>query len=384
MMSITKESYMTITSGFFNSVSEDRKYNAQQMSEIFDGILIDGVFAAFGGYFLVSENSGMNIQVASGRAWFDHTWTYNDASLGIVVPTADPLLDRIDVVYLEVNTSSGVRANKVDIVEGTPASSPVPPILSQTSTIHQYPLAHIYVAAGVTSIIQDNITNKVGTDDCPFVTGPLEFISTSELLTQWEAQWTTWFDAIKDQLSEEAETNLQNQIWEIVGHINPPPYETTLLAIDSYMNTPVTHRFLVVPLGAYSSWGSYGYTMGDWADTTCKGFFYVPENFVSGMTSTPVVISPGSGNAMLSHTIFYGAIGEAGNNHIHSDYDNIIPIVANQRKKVLPLAITSVAKGDYVALYFGRPADTFEEDTLEAELHMTGWLIEYQGTPGPN
>ena len=36
---------MSITSGFYNSYNGDRRYNAEQMSAIFDGIINDGVFS---------------------------------------------------------------------------------------------------------------------------------------------------------------------------------------------------------------------------------------------------------------------------------------------------------------------------------------------------
>jgi len=183
---------MTVTYGFYDSISSDRLYNAKQMGRIFDGLIIDGVYTAVGDKFVTLEDSGMDVSVGTGRAWFDHTWTYNDATVPITVPTADPVLNRIDIVYLEVNENVGVRANSIDILEGTPASSPVPPDLINTSTIHQYALAHIYVGAGVTEIVQANITNMVGTVDTPYVT----------LLTE--------------------DPELQAQIWAIVGDTNPP------------------------------------------------------------------------------------------------------------------------------------------------------------------
>jgi hypothetical protein len=211
---------MTLTYGFYDSVASDRLYNALQMSSIFDGIIEDGVFATIGDSLMVFEDSGMDVEVGTGRAWFDHTWTYNDAEVSVTVPTADALLPRIDVVYLEINQTT--RINSVDILEGTPASSPSAPTLTNTATVHQYPLAHILVEAGVTAIDQGDITNKVGLEDCPFVTGPLTVIATEDLVIQWQAQWDDWFEAIQDQLSEEAETNLQAQIWAIVGDTDPP------------------------------------------------------------------------------------------------------------------------------------------------------------------
>lgn len=164
---------MTVTSGFFDSVSGDRTYNAQQMSSIFDGIILDGVFSNVDNGLEVVENSGMNIYVQSGRAWFESTWTYNDSNYGITVPTAHALLPRIDVVYLEVNKGTGVRANSLGILQGTPASSPSPPTWTNTSTVFKYGLAEVYVGAGVTSISQSNITSLIGSTGTPWVKGPL-------------------------------------------------------------------------------------------------------------------------------------------------------------------------------------------------------------------
>ena len=200
---------MTITYGFYDSVSSDRLYNAKQMGSIFDGLILDGVYGGYGDVLATIEDTGMDISVGSGRTWFDHTWTYNDAAIGKTIATADALLNRIDIVYLEINENVGVRANSIDVLTGTPASSPVPPDLTNTSTIHQYALAHIYVGAGVTEIVQANITNKVGTVDTPYVT----------ILVESE--------------------DLQAQVWAIVGDIYPPLIDLlTLKTHDHSTDTP--------------------------------------------------------------------------------------------------------------------------------------------------
>jgi hypothetical protein len=162
---------MTVTYGFYDSISSDRLYNAKQMGSIFDGLILDGVYSGYGDKLVVIEDdpTSMDVLVGSGRAWFDHTWTYNDAALSKTIPTADATLNRIDIIYLEVNENVGVRANSINILVGTPASSPSPPILTNTSTIHQYALAHVYVGAAVTEIVQANITTMIGTEDTPFV-----------------------------------------------------------------------------------------------------------------------------------------------------------------------------------------------------------------------
>lgn len=223
---------MALTYGFYNSVNQDRMYDAQDISRIFDGIIEDGVYAGIGEYLMVSSGGGMNVSIGTGRAWFNHTWSYNDGAVLETIGVAHALMDRIDTVYLEINFDIDERRNSFGIAQGTPATNPVPPTLENTATVRQYPLADALVRATVGSLTNGDFTNRVGTEDCPFVTGAVQFVTTSDLLVQWEAQWEVWFEAIQDQLTEEAETNLQDQIWDIVGDINAPL--TTLLELFSH------------------------------------------------------------------------------------------------------------------------------------------------------
>lgn len=165
---------MTITYGFYNSSGGDRVYDALQISRFFDGILVDGIYESIGNCFRVTALGGsMNVRVGTGRAWFNHTWTYNDAYITLTCQNADPLLNRIDVVYLETNSDNAVRANSVGILTGTPASSPVPPALTQNGIKMQYALAHVMVRGGVTQIIQGDITDYVGSEDTPYASSGL-------------------------------------------------------------------------------------------------------------------------------------------------------------------------------------------------------------------
>jgi len=234
---------MTLTYGFYDSSSGDRTYNALQFGSIFDGIIEDGVYANIGNSLMVAADTGMNVNVQSGRAWFNHTWTYNDADVSITLSTAHATLDRIDVIYLEINEGSGVRANSVNKLTGTPASTPVAPTLTNTSTVHQYPLAHIYVSAGVTTIYQADITNKVGFTETPFVTGPLASISSEDLVVQWEAEFMAWFDDMKDQLSVDAAGNLQLQIDALEDDLAAQTHiggDGALIATDALAASAVT------------------------------------------------------------------------------------------------------------------------------------------------
>ena len=89
---------MSVTSGFFNSIAEDRPSDAVQMSAIFDGVIRDGVLANIGTTFAVTAIEALTISVGVGRSWFNSTWLFNDAPLLIGMPQSEVLLNRIDAV----------------------------------------------------------------------------------------------------------------------------------------------------------------------------------------------------------------------------------------------------------------------------------------------
>lgn len=199
---------MSFASGFFNSVDHDRLYDATDISRLFDGLIRDGIFASIGDCMVVKQSNQMNVTVGTGRAWFNHTWSYNDALYPVTIPPSEILMDRIDAIVLEINSVEAVRANSIKLIKGTPSSTPTKPALTNTKEVHQYPLAYVTVGKEVTSIRQADIENCVGTSVCPFVTGILEVISIEQLIPQWKdilnrfveentANFNTWMNGEK-------------------------------------------------------------------------------------------------------------------------------------------------------------------------------------------
>lgn len=182
------------------------------MSAIFDGIIADGVFTTIGDHMAVSAGTGMQVLVGTGKAWFDHTWNVNDAAYPLTIAASDVTLSRIDAIVLETNHSDSVRLNKLRVVQGTVASSPVKPTLTNSEKVHQHPLAWVTVAPGVTQIAASAIENAVGTSACPFVTGVIETTAIDDLFNQWNGEFDEWFDNLKAQLSDNVVANLQRQI----------------------------------------------------------------------------------------------------------------------------------------------------------------------------
>lgn len=204
---------MSLTSGFFDSLNGDRKYNTLQLSSIFDGIISDGVYATYGNHFLVSPVSGMQIKVGSGRAWLDHTWTLNSTDYPLTVEDAEVVLKRIDTVIIEVDRRDSGRINRLRILKGTPASSPSAPTLTNTDTLKQYPLANILVKPNVTEITTADITNRIGTSELPWVTGIIDHVAADELVAQWRSEFDTLLDTLNAMISQVGQqTILDNSV----------------------------------------------------------------------------------------------------------------------------------------------------------------------------
>lgn len=205
---------MAITYGFYNSKDGDRKYYARQVSKIVDSLVKDGIFMHIGNHLNVIQGTGMQVLIEPGFAWFNHTWTENDADYPLTIEESDLLQPRIDAIVLEVDESLTVRANAIKVIKGTPASKPQKPTLTNTAEVHQYPLAYVSVAVGVTEITNANIENRIGMEDCPFVTGVLETINIDTLIQEWEAQFDEWFKSLEDTLSGDVAGNLLVKIQE--------------------------------------------------------------------------------------------------------------------------------------------------------------------------
>lgn len=240
---------MGITYGFYNSVNHDRVYNANQMSQIFDGIVNDGVYysgnQAIEGRFAVTPAGGFVVNVGSGRAWFNHTWTFNDGNVPLTIEQPDLAYPRKDLIVIDVNYADNVRANSIVVVTGIPAPNPVDPTLINTAGHAQYPIARISVpqySAEVTEITAAMITSLVGTSACPWVTGLLRTTSIDYLYTQWQAQFEEWFEHLQDELDDHQAAHLQHEIDSLNAYKDgKSSWSEITLAASSWNGTAKTY-----------------------------------------------------------------------------------------------------------------------------------------------
>ena len=168
---------MAITYGFFNSVDGDRKYNAEQMSTYFDGLVSDGIYQSVGGKFYVSAGAGLSVNVSTGRALIECHWLKNDNVLTISLDSADVQNDRKDLIVIKLDYSA--RTMGVEYISGAES-------VKNTETVKYLVIAKITVPAGATTITQANIKDIRGSALCPWVTGLVKQVDTSDLFSQYE------------------------------------------------------------------------------------------------------------------------------------------------------------------------------------------------------
>lgn len=316
---------MTVSSGFFNSVNHDRLYDAEQLSSIFDGVIVDGVYENVGEAFNVTAypDAYNTVLVGTGRAWFNHTWTLNDSRFSITLDPPNEMLGRIDAIVIDVNKERDTRKNSIIYLRGDEATPDFPPALINTENHHQYPIAYITRHAEQNGpISQSDIEITVGTGACPIATGVLEAQNLENLMQQLDSEFRIWWEGIKDLLDENTATNLQNQIDEInakldsddalVGLLEKPIAEAFIsgdygISVSSYsVNTPYAYQE-VLPTETFLPNGEMivAYVRNDTVNTT-QYKLYIVVTTPEGISTTKEVAIPTSylsNNSQSSYTM---------------------------------------------------------------------------------
>lgn len=176
-----------------------------------------GVNQQQGGRLAVQQagSPNMTVDVLSGNALIPGSeaakqavyGVQNDATKNVAITASDPSLPRIDLICFKVQDtfySGGANTSSIVAVTGTAASSPAVP----TAPANSITLAQIAVAAGATSIVNANITDKRyflsaagGIVTCTSTTRPatsnmqtgqFAFETDSQLVRRWDGTSSTW------------------------------------------------------------------------------------------------------------------------------------------------------------------------------------------------
>jgi hypothetical protein len=209
---------MAWTSGFFNSVNGDRRYNADQMSAIFEGLITNGVYESVGNKLAVQPNSGMTIQINTGRGWFNGRWVNNASSYLQTLEASDVLLNRYCAVCVRVDLTESNRKAEPYFKYSEFATTPIKPIMERSETVKEYCLAYVYIRGGASEITAADIEDTRSNGElCGWVTGLIEQLDNKTLYEQWEAIFFEWFNNLEEYLDENVEAKLTNDVLQLKG-----------------------------------------------------------------------------------------------------------------------------------------------------------------------
>jgi hypothetical protein len=228
--------------GFFNSMSGDRKCDADDISNFFFNLISDGVLANPADNLKVVQRSGMTVSVEAGYAMIKAKYYKAESANVLTIDPADADNPRIDRVCIGLNYSA--RNLSLYVKKGTAAASPTAPELTRTAgVLWEICLAEIAVGAGATAITTADITDKrADTTLCGYITGLIEQIDTTDLFAQFTAAFYQWFDSLTQSLILDVSVVTKHSVYrttaanEITIPIGISDYNPTTDALSVYVN----------------------------------------------------------------------------------------------------------------------------------------------------
>ena len=225
--------------------SYDRAISSEPLRKLIKSLFSDGVLPNPSTNMQVQAGEGMTVIVNPGFAICNGCMKLEEKARTLVVQASSTSLDRIDTVILRLNNNEDVRSLDYYVLQGTPATNPVRPSLTQNDTIWEIGLADIFIASNTSVITNQRITDtRYETARCGIISSISEF-DTTTLYQQVQADldefkdvseadftaWITltkadfdnwmnteksdfdaWFKTIQSQLSGNVAANLQAQI----------------------------------------------------------------------------------------------------------------------------------------------------------------------------
>lgn len=111
-----------VDSGFYDAIDEDRLYAAATMNLPYKGMISDGILGEQIGDdipgFKIHAITGRKIRIDAGNALLGGRWVENKG-VTLTIPTIPSGFERIDGVFLRVDTNEDVRGASIRVREGS-------------------------------------------------------------------------------------------------------------------------------------------------------------------------------------------------------------------------------------------------------------------------
>lgn len=227
----------------YDDITTAHEYPSQEFVAYFADFLSNGVYVKNGEMGLAVTMSGMTATVDDGTAFMRGYRYKNDGSpaLTFVLSAAPSVagIDRIDRIVLELDIASETMLAKLK--KGTESSTPVPPVLENTSTLLELPLAQIRVKTNATTgTVTDERVPVSGLIEIPYTEMRAEFeqfmVGRGLVYDNWQTAnqttFDTWLDEIQEILDESTAGNL-------LSLIEANAYDIGVLQTDKMENSRI-------------------------------------------------------------------------------------------------------------------------------------------------
>lgn len=248
---------MAERSGFFPYAPGDTnsEYDHVFLARFVASFISNGIY---NGTLVVTFGDHMQIVLPEGQAWINGYYYRNDGNLVLPITNADGVLHRKDTVVLrwDINT----RSITAKVLQGIPASSPTAPSIVRTAEQYDLKLAEISIPAGTTAITQALITDtRFDNNVCGIVHAIIDHLDTTTFYNQIqadlanfkntnEAEFTAWFNEIKNVLDSSTAGHLQSEIDAITNAKGQPNGYAELDANGNLKQMPTAAQTGALPI----------------------------------------------------------------------------------------------------------------------------------------
>lgn len=150
---------MAIFSYPYTSMDGDRKYTAAQLAQAAATLATSGIVPTKNSFLCSIVSGSMNIAVEPGQARLAGHAVDSDAQETVTLSVGHASNPRIDLIVVESNESSGVRASRIVVLEGTASATPTAPMPTQEAGLWQEILCSVLVPAGATTLSGATLTD---------------------------------------------------------------------------------------------------------------------------------------------------------------------------------------------------------------------------------
>lgn len=209
----------------------DRAVTSEPLKAYIRGIITTGVLPNPSDNLQVFPGTdGMTVIVHAGFAVIDGGLAKEDNNRTLEVTASDATYDRIDTVVVRWNDNDSVRNVDLYIKQGVPARNPVRPTLTREGSVYEIGLADIFVTKNVRTITAEKITDtRLESARCGVASSIAKWDTTtiyqqiqSDLAgfkSNEQAEFMTWFNKMKDQLTTDAAGRLQTEVDDVQRQI---------------------------------------------------------------------------------------------------------------------------------------------------------------------